>query len=256
MRSPGSAPPVPRRGGELLGEEGVALGAAGDLLDDAGGQVGADPAHDAAQVGVRAAGRARRGSRAGRRDHTVSAPGEGVPAVDVVAAPGGEQPDAVGAAAGEEEGEQLAGRLVGPVHVLDDDEHRPAAAEVGEGAVHRLDEVGAHGVAADAAGEARHEGHEPRVGRDQLVDEVAVAGVEAGDHLDEGQVGQARADLADAVADEHAPVGGAVDEAADEGGLADAGVAAEQDRAAAAVVPAEGVGDAVELLVATHELGV
>ena len=40
------------RGGELLGEEGVALGAAGDLLDDARGQVGADPAHDAAQVGV------------------------------------------------------------------------------------------------------------------------------------------------------------------------------------------------------------
>ena len=94
------------------------------------------------------------------------------------------------------------------------------------------------------------------MGGDQLVDELAVAGVEAGDHLDERQVGQARADLADAVPDEHEPVGGAVDEAADEGGLADAGVAAEQDRAATAVVPAEGGGDAVELLVATHERGV
>ena len=194
--------------------------------------------------------------RAGRRDHTRERTRERVPAVDVVAAPGGEQPDAVGAAAGEQQGEQLAGRLVGPVHVLDDDEHRPPAAEVGEGAVHRLDEVGAHGVAAHAAGEPGHEGHQPRVGRDQLVDELAVAGVEGGDHLDERQVGQARADLADAVPDEHPPVGGAVDEAADQGGLADARVAAEQDRAAAAVGPAEGVGDAVELLVATHERGV
>ena len=69
-----------------------------------------------------------------------------------------------------------------------------------------------------------------------------------------GQVGQARAHLADAVPDEHLPVGGAVDEAADEGGLADARVTTEEDRPAATVGPAEGGGDAVELLVATHEL--
>ena len=92
------------------------------------------------------------------------------------------------------------------------------------------------------------------MGGDQLVDEVAVPGVEGGDHLDEGQVGQARAHLADAVPDEHLPVGGAVDEAADEGGLADARVTTEEDRPAATVGPAEGGGDAVELLVATHEL--
>ena len=128
--------------------------------------------------------------------------------MDVVAAVGREEADAVGAPAGEEQGEQLAGRLVGPVDVLDDDEHRSAAAEVGEGAVDRLDEVGAHGIPAGTAGEPRHERDEPGVGGDEVVDEVALPGVEPGDHLDEGQVGQARADLADAVADEHAPVGG------------------------------------------------
>lgn len=66
--------------------------------------------------------------------------------MDVVAAPGDEQAHAIGAAAREQQSEQLAGRLVGPVNVLDDDEHRPAATEGGERAVHRFDEVGAPDV--------------------------------------------------------------------------------------------------------------
>ena len=88
-----------------------------------------------------------------------------VTAVDVVAAVGGEERDAVGAAAGEQQGQQLAGRLVGPVDVLDDDEQRPAAAEVGEGAVHGLDEVGAHGVAAGTRRDPRARGAPARGGR-------------------------------------------------------------------------------------------
>ena len=243
------------RGGELLGEEGVALRAAGDLLDDPRGQVGAGPAHDAAQVGVGQGAELEPGEGGQARPHG-QGPGERVPAVDVVAAVGREEADAVGAPAGEEEGQQLAGRLVGPVDVLDDDEHGSAAAEVGEGAVDRLDEVGAHGIPAGAAGQPRHERDEPGVGGDEVVDEVALPGVEPRDHLDEGQVRQAGADLPDAVADEDPPVGGPGDEPVDEGGLADAGVTAEQHGPAAAVVPAEGVGDAVELLVATDEVGV
>ena len=135
-------------GGELLGEEGVALGARGRPARrrrrdrpvparrtmrrrsgsgsgpevDAGERGQARPHAPAPRPAGGGGARRRCGRwRAGRRRR---------------------------AAAGEQQGQQLAGRLVGPVHVLDDDEERPAAAEVGEGAVHGLDEVGAHGVAA------------------------------------------------------------------------------------------------------------
>ena len=240
-------------GGELLGEEGVALGPADEVVDDARGQRLAAAPDDPSDGGVRERaevdpgepGQARPDGQ-GRRQR--------VPAVDVVAAVGGEQPDALGSAAGEQEGEELAGGLVGPVDVLDDEQDRAPASEVGEGAVDGLDEVGPDGVAPGTGGEPGHEGHQARVGLDEVVHERPVAGVEPGEHLDEGQVRQARADLADAVADEDPAVAGAGDEPADEGGLPDAGVAADEDRAAVPV-GAECGRDALDLLVTTDELG-
>ncbi len=175
--------------------------------------------------------------------------------VDVVAAVGREERDAVGAAAGEEQGQQLAGRLVGPVDVLDDDEQRGPAAEVGEGAVHGLDEVGAHGVAPGAGRDPRDERDEPGVLDDELVDEAALPGVEGAEELDEGEVRQARAALPHAVPHEGAPTPGAAEDVADEGGLADAGVTAEQDRPRAPVAPAQRLDDPVDLVRSADELG-
>ena len=243
-----------RCGGQLLSEEGVPLRPARDLLDHARLQVGADPTHDAAQVGVRQ-GAELDASEGGQPRPQRESAHKGMTAVDVVAAPGDEQAHAVGTAAREQQSEQLAGRLVGPVNVLDDDEHRPAATEGGERAVHRLDEIGAPDVPAHPARQARHEGDQARVCRDQLVDEVAVPGVQARQHLDEGEVGKGRAGLADAMPDEDQPLGGVLDEPADHGGLADARVTTEQDGTAAALVPAERSTDATQLLMSTHEWG-
>ena len=245
---------LPGGGGELLGEERVALGALGDPLDEVVGQAGAGAAHDAAQVGVGQrpevdAGEPGQAGPQGERRR------QGVAAVHVVAAVGDQQGDAVGQAAGEQQGQQLAGRLVGPVHVLDDDQERPTPAEVGEGAVDGLDEVGAHGVAAGSGGDPGHQGHQAGVVGHELVDQVALAGVETGEHLDEGQVGQARAALADAVADEGAAVGAQAGDVPDEGGLADAGVAAEEDGPTCPLGPAQGVEEPVDLLLAADELG-
>ena len=188
---PGVAPDGARRGRQLLGEERVPLGAAGHLVDDVlrEGRAGIvdDPAH--VGVGQRAQldpAQARKARPHGQRAR------EGVPAVDVVAAVGDQEADAVGAASGEEEGQQLPRGLVGPVHVLDDGEHRCATPQVGERAVHGLDEVGAHGIPPGACGEPRDEGDQAWVGGDELVDEPTLPRVEPGEHLDEGEVREAR----------------------------------------------------------------
>ena len=169
---------------ELLGEEGVALGALGHALDEVVGEVGPGPADDAAQVGLGQGAELDAGQAGQARPHG-ERPGERVAAVHVVAAVGDEQADAGGKATGEEQGQQVAGGLVGPVHVLDDDEERAAAPEVREGAVHGLDEVGAHGVLAGPGRHSRHERHQAGVVGDQVVDELALSAVEGREHLDE-----------------------------------------------------------------------
>ena len=240
--------------GELLGEERVALGPPGDELDDVVVEGRAGAAHDPPQVGVGQRPEVDPGEPREARPHGEGA-GQRVPPVHVVAAVRGEEGHPVGKSAGEEQGEQVAGRLVGPVHVLDDDEQRAAAPEVREGAVHGLDQVGAHGILAGPGRHARDQGHQPRVVGDQLVDEVALAAVEGREHLDERQVGKAGSPFADAVPDERAPVGGEPGEVPDHRRLADAGVATEEGRPTAPVGPAQGVEDAVDLLVATDQLG-
>ena len=128
---------------QLLGEERVALGAADDRVQVALGQrAGQQRPHQPAYVGI--------GQRVqldavhpgdpqplGRRR------AQGVSAVEVVGAVGREHDDRPAEGAGEQEGEQVAGGAVGPVHVLDDDEHRALLGEVVEGAVDRVEEVGA-----------------------------------------------------------------------------------------------------------------
>ena len=240
--------------GELLGEEGVALGPVGDVVDHVLAEVGPGPPHDATHVGIREGPQLDAGERGQSRPQGEGG-GERMTAVDVVAAVGGEEAHPVGAPAREEKGEELPGRLVGPVDVLDDDDDRSTAAQVGQCAVHCLDEVGAHGVSPRPGGDPRHEGHEARVVGDELVDEVALPGVEGREHLDEREVRQGGAHLPDAVADEGPAVGRPAEHVPDEGGLPDAGVAGEEDRPGAPVVPAEGVEEPVDLLLAADELG-
>ena len=77
--------------------------------------------------------------------------------MQVVAAVGRHDADPAREAAGEEQGEQVAGGLVGPVDVLDDEQERGLGGEVVEGRVDRLDEVAAvdHLVARGRRGWAR-----------------------------------------------------------------------------------------------------
>ena len=138
------------------------------------------------------------------------------------------------------------------MNVLDDDEHRPAATEGGERAVHRLDES-ARPMFPRTPPARRGTGDQARVCRDQLVDEVAVPGVRLA-NISTKEV-EVSCRPRRRMPDEDQPLGGVLDEPADHGGLADARITTEQDGTAAALVPAERSTDATQLLMATHERG-
>ena len=123
---------------ELLGEEGVALGATGDLVDG-DGVVGR-----ALEAGDELAHRRRRQ----RGEIDVLEPGdarphgerlvERVPTVQVVGAIADDEADGRAESARQEQGEQVARGVVGPVHVLDDDEGGAVGAARREQGVDRL----------------------------------------------------------------------------------------------------------------------
>ena len=116
-----------------------------------------------------------------------------MPAVQVVAAVGRHDGDRRVEAPGEQEAEHLAGGLVGPVHVLDEEQQRGGPAEQLERGVHRREQLGAVdwpssassvGVAASSA--ARCSGSTRRAGISRAM---------AGRGLDEG-LGPASGDSA------------------------------------------------------------
>ena len=221
---------------ELLGEERVALGTADDRVQVALGQrAGQERSDEAAHVPVRQrvdldAVHARDpdplgGGRAQR-----------VTAVEVVGAVGREHDDGPAEGAGEEEGEQVTGRAVGPVHVLDHDEHRPLLGEVVERAVDRVEEVGALEVLGGLGGgsgdqpAARLEVREHRTVAGQLGDHLGPVAREPAEQLGEGEIGQRAVAEVQAVPDQRLPAGrpGAGHELAQQPGLADPRVADQQ----------------------------
>jgi hypothetical protein len=173
---------------------------------------------------------------------------ERVSAVDVVAAVGDDEGDRRVELPGEEVAEQLAGRLVGPVGVLDDDEQRLDASNLLEQGVDAREEVGATGpvvAAGRAVGRIATLGHANSLPRQQPLDGWKRLGngrdhgrllvLKPAEDLREGQVGKGAVTEIEAVADDDEAAGrdGEVAQRQQEPGLANAGIAAEENGAAA-----------------------
>ena len=222
---------------ELLDEERVALGPAHDvgdvvLLEVAGVQLvdqGADvgrrqwlelKALDAADPGPLRHLRAER-----------------VPSVEVVGAVRRHQGHRPVEGAGEQEAEHVAGRLVGPVGVLDDQEHRGLLGGRLEEEVDRLEQVGpveGRAVAGLVGAEHPAAGLEPaerRVDAGDGADHVGEVDGQPAEHLGEREVRKRAVAEVEAVAGEHLPALGVgqVAQLGEQSGLADTGVAGQQN---------------------------
>ena len=176
---------------------------------------------------------------------------ERVPAVEVVGAVGGHHRDRAVERPGEQEAEQVAGRLVGPVAVLDDHEERGGLGGRLQQRVHGGEQVGAVDAAVGLAGvggffvgphhpAARAEAGEGRVLVGDLGDELGQLGLEAAQHLGEREVGQRAVAEVEAVAGDDPPLGGdgEVAQLHQQPGLADARVPGEDGVVALARGPA------------------
>ena len=178
-----------------------------------------------------------------------------VAAVQVVGAVRRDHGDRADERAGEEEAEQVAGRLVGPVGVLDDEQQRRLLGGRLEQGVDGLEEVGAveRGGPVGAAVRAAHApGGRAGAGRAAgccaatCSTDVGQVGGEPAEDLGEREVGQRAVAEVEAVAGEDLPAlgEGEVAQLGEEPGLADAGVAGEQDDADAAPAYRSGRTDA------------
>ena len=156
-----------------------------------------------------------------------------------------------------QERDQVAGRAVGPVRVLDDQEDGATPGQVGQHAAHGLERRGLAGelVGPAADGEGRAEvlglGTERglRLLGAQALDEV-------GQRLDDRGVRHAAHVEVQAAAEQHLHVGGAgpLGQRGDEAGLADARVATEErDRAIASAAALDDALELGQLAGATHE---
>ena len=222
---------------QLLDEERVALGAADDVADACLGQgVGVQLLHETAYVGP-----AERldldalDAAHPRPDGDLAA--ERVAAVQVVGAVRRDQRDRGVEAAAEQEAHQVAGGLVGPVEVLDDEEQAlVGAGRLGEG-VDGVEEgglVGREGLGVGGHGQHPLAGQQTEqcgVALGDLVEQVGQLTRDAAGDLGEGEVGQGAVGEVEAVTglDQPAVGDGTVAELGQQAGLADAGVAGEED---------------------------
>jgi hypothetical protein len=158
---------------ELFGEEGVALGA----VDHRGKDALAQPARAGRRDDLSNVGIAQGTEIQPAKARNARPDGEGCPqrvlAVEVVASVGGDERERPCEPAREQEGEEVTGGLVGPVHVLHHQEDGSSGGELFERRVHRLE----HGravedvaVRVDRDGTAGHQAGDVWVGTDQVVD--------------------------------------------------------------------------------------
>ena len=222
---------------QLLDEERVALGAADDVADlHLRQRVGVELLHEAAYVGT-----AQRvdldplDAVHPRPDGDLTT--ERVATVEVVRAVRRDEGDGCVEAAAEQEAHQVAGRLVGPVEVLDDDEEGLArAGRLGEGVdgVEQGGLVGRDGLG--VGGLAQHpltwqQTEQRGVALGDLVEEVGQLTGDAAGDLGERKEGKGAVGEVETVPglDQPALGDGAVAELGQQAGLADAGVAGEEN---------------------------
>ena len=242
----------PRGTDELLDEERVALGAADDVADPLLRQrVGVEALDQEADV-VGVEGLELDPLDAGHPGPHGDLPAERVTAVEVVGPVGADQGHGRLEAAPEQEADQVARRLVGPVEVLHDQEQglvgagrlREGVDAVEQGGLVGRDGLGVGGLAQHPlAGQQTEQGGV--AGRDVVEQLGHFAGDPAGD-LGEGQVGKGGVGEVEAVPGEHLPaaVDDPVAELGEEPCLADAGVSGEQDEGALVERGDAGRGDA------------
>ncbi|GAA3493356.1 hypothetical protein GCM10019016_004550 [Streptomyces prasinosporus] len=252
--------------GEFLDEEGVAVGALEDLVDAVGFGFPGEDARDlpADLVAVEAAeldapDRAQPVEFGEQR-------AQGVAAVDVVGAVGGEDDEAAGAQGAEEVGEQVAGGGVGPVQVLQGEDDGVLGGDALQQARGEFEEAGhalfvPAGLAGGGGAELGQQVGEflllPGGGCGELGGQVAAQPAQGGGEGGEGQPVGADLDAA-AERDDRAPAVGRRGELLEEAGLADAGLTADQQRlrfAGAVGRPGERVVQRVELSGAADEHG-
>ena len=193
--------------------------------------------------------------------------------MDVVAAVGHHERDGRLELPGEEVAEQLAGGLVGPVRVLDHDEQGLGAGGLLEQGVDPREEVGPAGPVIGAGrvlggvgtlgrglGDpnplAGEQAHDRGVGLSHGVDDGGELVLEPAEDLGEREVGQGAVTEVEAVPDDDEPAGGhrAVAQGQQQPGLADPGVAADEDgRTALRVVDGRERRQVGEELVATDQ---
>jgi len=244
QRQPGA---VQVGGQQLLGEERVALGAGQDLAEqgrrgrlvqDPGQQLGQVAAAQALQLDTLGpAAAVQLGQERAQR----------VAAVQLVAAVGQHQGDPAAQVA-DQEPEQVAGGLVGPVQVLDHQQHRAALGQPVQHPEQQLEQAhgSQRGLGRPGAGRTPELGHQPgQLAAGPAQHPLQLGGVQQADQwpqrLHQRGVGR------DAVADVQAAAGegdrpaGPADQVVDQPGLADAGLARHHhDGGLAAGRPFEG----------------
>jgi hypothetical protein len=203
-----------------------------------------------------------------RRQHESRDPGEAgplrhrgaqrVPAVQVVAAVGRDDRHRRAEAPGEQEAQQLAGGLVGPVDVLEQQQHGRGRAELHQRGVDRLEQLGPVDLGPSSGDlPARKEPGSGGADVDERGGQSRLLAGEPGERLAEGDVREGAVGEVETVADQDAPSrrGGALAELAQQPRLADTGVAGEQDHRVARLVVADAdePGQAGELVVAPDE---
>ncbi len=207
---------------QLLGVEGIALGPVDDLPHHLG--VGAA---ERGQVVGHLVAVERLQLHRRHRGETLELgedPAQRVAAVEVVGAVGADEADALGLQHPAEEDQQVAGGLVGPVQVLEDEQHGPR----GQEAEHRAEELllrqarRALPAGVGAAGQQPAEDR-PRVERRAQLPACRTQGV------GEREVGECVAEFG-ALADEHGEPGGlgTLGQLGDQTGLADARVTSHE----------------------------
>ncbi len=259
---PGAAAVV-EGGGQLLDEEGVPLRAAVDPVHQLA--VGGGGAQDAGQLGghLPAVEPLQLQPLDGAQPFELGEEGaQRVAAVQVVAAVGGDQQHPGAVQGAHQEGEQLAGGAVGPVQVLDGEDEGTLRAEPFEQPRGVLEQPGPAVLVVRFAVRLAQLGEQPgemalAAGRGglQLGAQRAVQPAQRGGQR---RVRQALgADLQTAAErDDRSPVDGALQELLQQPGLADAGLAADQDGLrTAGARPAQRVGQFGDLAATADEDG-
>ncbi|SCG09961.1 hypothetical protein GA0115255_126473 [Streptomyces sp. Ncost-T6T-2b] len=259
---PGAVAAALQGAGQLLDEEGVAVGAFEDLVDECGlGDLGEDAGQLAADLVVAEPVEFDAGD--GTQPVQFGEEGaQGVAAVDVVGAVGADDHEAAGAQGAEEIGEQMPGGGVRPVQILQDEDDRAVGGDLLQQASGEFEEAGGAvlvgGVPVGLAQLGQEAGQLALLagaGGGHLLGQSTPQGAQGGREGGERQpVGP---DL-DAGSDgDHgvAPLGRR-DELLDQAGLADARLAADQQRLRiAGSGPCERLGERGELFGAPDEHG-